>query len=230
MTHNDKCNFLYNIVIPEYEYDGKNIIIFRTNDAGTNVTISQLQTANANNSRQETDRDEFRLDHSPRTSRSNRRLGAPRMSLNIRRPSFNTNQSQVEQSPPYSSPFPFLSRNIRPRPTVSNSTARTVAPTVRALPRPSLGRIQTIAINNDGISRHPVTNPTHGGFVFRDPLRPAGSLSFHIHPTTVDLSTPSNEESNADPRIQFDADELQRLFWRDIFSLDILNLESRSLG
>merc|ERR1712131_177547 len=67
-----------------------------TNDAGTNVTISQLQTANANNSRQETDRDEFRLDHSPRTSRSNRRLGAPRMSLNIRRPSFNTNQPQVE--------------------------------------------------------------------------------------------------------------------------------------
>jgi len=155
------------------------------------------------------------------------------MSLSARRPSthrqsLNTSQPQLEHNPTYSSPFPFLSRNIRPRPTMSNGAARTsAAPTVRTLPRPTLGRIQTIAINNDGITRHPVTNQTHGGFVFRDPLRPAGSLSFHIHPTTVDLST---GESNADPRIQFDADELQRLFWRDIFSLDILNLESRSLG
>lgn len=218
------------------------ISLFRTNDAGTNVTISQLQTANVNDQHQETD-DEFRLDRSPRPIRTNRRQAIPqRMSL-AHRPNLNTTQPQQEQSPPYPSQFPFLSRNIRPRPSVANGAARTLGRgqlldgngTIRnTLPRPSLGRIHsTIAINNDGITagiRHQTTNQSHGGFVFRDPLRPAGSLSFHIHPTTVDLSTPSNEENNADPRIQFDADELQRLFWRDIFSLDILNLESRSLG
>ena len=185
--------------------------------------------------RQESDDDEFRLSRSPRPIRTNRRSAIPqRMSLGAHRPNLNTNQpNQQEQSPPYPSQFPFLSRNIRPRPSVANGAARTSIHgngAIRTtLPRPSLGRIQTIAINNDGI-RHQATNQSHGGFVFRDPLRPAGSLSFHIHPTTVDLSAPSNEENNADPRIQFDADELQRLFWRDIFSLDILNLESRSLG
>lgn len=209
-----------------------------TNDAGTNVTISQLQTANVIDQREETD-DEFRLDRTPRPIRSNRRSAIPqRMSLGAHHPNI-TNQPPLEQSWPNDevrsdpSQFPFLSRNIRPRPTVSNGGARTVGAIRTALPRPSLGRIQSIAINNDGIAtgiRHQVANQNHGAFVFRDPLRPAGSLSFHIHPTTVDLSTPSSAASNADPRIQFDADELQRLFWRDIFSLDILNLESRSLG
>ena len=208
-------------------------LFFRTNDAGTNVTISQLQTANVNDQHPETDDDEF-----PRPVRTNRRpVPARRMSLSTNQSRY---QPQQEQSPPFPSQFPFLSRNIRPRPSVANGAARTSIHgngAIRTtLPRPSLGRIPSISItgNNDGINagiRHQATNQSHGGFVFRDPLRPAGSLSFHIHPTTVDLSTnPSNEENNADPRIQFDADELQRLFWRDIFSLDILNLESRSLG
>ena len=101
---------------------------FRTNDAGTNVTISQLQTANVIDQREETD-DEFRLDRTPRPIRSNRRSAIPqRMSLGAHHPNI-TNQPPLEQSWPNDevrsdpSQFPFLSRNIRPRPTVSNGGA-----------------------------------------------------------------------------------------------------------
>ena len=43
---------------------------------------------------------------------------------------------------------------------------------------------------------------------------------------TVQMDDVSNEQIQP----SFDPEELQRLFWRDIFSLDIWNLDARSAG